>query len=94
MMPNMFVTFAHNFSHLIPGRDTFADYRYSVLEGKDLLEYNVEQQTSIITEAHFSKNGKQPPIFNTDTNVKDSERQAGYDATLRNFRANPSYPRK
>lgn len=62
-MPNTFAAFAHDFSHLSPGRGAHADCRYSVLGGKDLLEYNVEQQ-------------------------------AGDDATLRNFRANPSYPRK
>jgi len=93
VMPGIVATFVHKISHMTGG-DKHADYRYSVLEGKDLLEYNIEQQASIITEAHFSAKGLMPPIFNTDGKATEAQLKAGYEATLRKFRENPSYPRR
>lgn len=94
VMPGVIMTFAHNIGHLLPHDDKHADYRYSVLTGKDLLEYNIEQQASIITEAHFSAKQLMPPLFSLDQNATEQQLRAGYDATLQNFRVNPSYPRR
>ncbi len=94
VMPNAFSRMALNLSRFLPGDDKHGDYRYSVLEGKDLLQYNVEQQASIITEFHFLSKGLQDPLFNSDAKAKPADVKAGYEATLKNFHANPSYPKK
>lgn len=93
VMPNVFHMTALNIGRFFPGKDRHEDYRYSVLEGKDLLQYNIEQQAGIITDFAFAAKGTMPAIFENNVNAPKQDVQAGYEATLKNFRANPSYPR-
>lgn len=93
LMPNAFVMFTSNFHNLLPGGGKdHADYRYTLVAGKDLTEYNIEQQASIITEDFFGAQGSGLVMFNHDgTDYKQLKQ--GYDGALKNFRANPAYPR-
>lgn len=92
LMPNVVSMAILNFSRLLPGADAHTDYRYDVTRGKDLLDYNIEQQASIITEFHFASKQGMEPIFNNGGTLTPQQMD-GYRATLKNFIANPSYPK-
>lgn len=92
LMPNPVSMAALNFSRLFPGGDRHTDYRYDVTAGRDLLEYNIEQQASIITEFHFAAKQGMEPLFNSRGSLTPQQMD-GYRATLKNFIANPAYPK-
>jgi hypothetical protein len=84
----------------LPGADQIATYQYSLSRGRDLTDFNIEKQASILTDYNFlvrppeiaAKNINSP--LNTDTFTAPGERKAAYESTLKKFLADPSYPRR
>lgn len=84
-MPGMFNMLSLNCSRFLPGADRHGEYRYDVTQGKDLLDYNIEQQAGIITDFHLAvKNGGEP-MFHAETRLRHAELRAAYEETLVNF---------
>jgi hypothetical protein len=83
----------------IPGAEQISTYQYRLKNGKDLTDFNVEQQASILTDYNFLV--KPPQIFEKDIQspldadafTGPGERKTAYEATLQKFLANPAYPR-
>ncbi len=73
------------------GLDDF--YTYHLRPGKDLLDYNIEQQAVIITD-YYLKVCKGDDPENCDNTEKGPALKSLYDGTLKNFKENPSYIRK
>ena len=84
----------------IPGAEQLSTYQYRLKPAKDLTDFNVEQQASIVTDYNFLV--KPPEIFKIDLQspldadafASPEQRKAAYEATLKNFLADPSYPRR
>lgn len=86
---------------LNPMKDTqIANYQYSLKDGRDLTDFSVEQQASIVPDYNFlvkppevAKKDINSPL-NADTFKTPAERKAAYESVLKNFLANPAYPRR
>jgi hypothetical protein len=72
------------------GLDGF--YTYHLQPGKDLLDYNIEQQAVLITD-YYLKVCKGDDPEDCDNVEKGPALKALYDGTLKNFKANPAYIR-
>ena len=70
------------------GLDGF--YTYHLAPGKDLLDYNIEQQAVLVTD-YYLKVCKGDEPENCDNTEKGPALKALYDGTLKNFKENPSY---
>jgi type VI secretion system secreted protein VgrG len=73
------------------GLDGF--YTYHLEKGKDLLDYNIEQQAVIVTD-YYLKVCKGDEPENCDNTEKGPALKSLYDGTLKNFKENPSYIKK
>lgn len=65
-------------------------YTYHLAPGKDLLDYNIEQQAVIVTD-YYLKVCKGDEPENCDNTEKGPVLKALYEGTLKQFRENPSY---
>ena len=72
-----------------------AAYHYVLEEGKDLVNYGMEQQASIIQDYFVMKNteGYMPHRLKNENVTKD-EAMALYESVLQNFLENPAYAQK
>ncbi|MBI1216469.1 MAG: hypothetical protein GC185_11715 [Alphaproteobacteria bacterium] len=65
-------------------------YDYTLKPGRDLLDYSVEQQATIITDYYMNvSKGKQPEF--AENKESGAALKQLYDSTLKNFKANPKY---
>ncbi len=72
--------------------DYAAAYPYHLDEKKDLLQYNMEQQASIVQDYFSMKTDGYSSLFeNCRNNCGDTEKLRLYEAVLGNFLKNPSY---
>jgi hypothetical protein len=86
-------------AHVNPVDNQLATYTYSLKGARDLTDFTIEQQASIVPdynflvkpEAVFKKNVQSP--LDADTFKTPEERKAAYESVLKNFLANPLYPR-
>lgn len=77
------VKFAFNYS---------AAYDYKLDGKKDLLDYNMEQQASIVQDWFAQKHGGFSPLYSSCQNsCTDAERQDLFDKVLAKFLASPTY---
>ncbi|HYD17151.1 MAG TPA: hypothetical protein VEF76_01565 [Patescibacteria group bacterium] len=65
-------------------------YSYTLAPGKDLLDYNIEQQAVIVTDYFLHVQKGEPPEYSANTE-KGAQLKALYDGTLKNFKENPKY---
>lgn len=65
-------------------------YDYTLKPGRDLADYSIEQQATIITDYYMDVSKGKPPIF-SDNAEKGAALKALYDGTLKNFKTNPRY---
>ncbi|MEZ0223253.1 MAG: hypothetical protein ACAH83_01775 [Alphaproteobacteria bacterium] len=65
-------------------------YTYQLEPGKDLLDYNIEQQAAIITD-YYLKVSKGETTEECGNKETGAELKALYESTLKNFKQNPSY---
>lgn len=65
-------------------------YQYTLETNKDLLEYNIEQQASIIAEYYLLNEYNTPPIMSKNTGNADALKTL-YKSVLKNFLEDPSY---
>ncbi len=87
------------FAKLNPWDKQFPTYVYRLKDGRDLTDFTVEQQASIVPDYNFvvkaadaAKKDVQSPL-DADKFASPGERKAAYESTLKNFLKNPSYPR-
>jgi hypothetical protein len=71
-------------------RGVDATYRYTLTPGRDLLDYSVEQQATIITDYYLDVSKGKAPEYG-DNAQKGAALKALYDGALKNFKANPNY---
>jgi hypothetical protein len=65
-------------------------YTYHLQPGKDLLDYNIEQQAVIITD-YYLKVAKGDDPQECDNKERGPALKALYESTLKKFKENPSY---
>lgn len=68
-------------------------YTYHLQPGKDLLDFNIEQQAVIMTD-YYLKVSKGEPPENADNTEKGRALRALYESTLKQFKQDPTYIRK
>lgn len=84
------------FNYLVLGGDGTSHYEYRLEDGKDLMDYGLEQQPTIIADFnHLTRHGEIPLMAGVGlTQDVDKEAlEAQYRDVLRNFLADPSYAR-
>lgn len=84
------------FNHLVLGGDGASHYEYKLEDGKDLLDYGLEQQPTIIADFnHLTRHGETPLMagVNLTADVDKQELEAQYRSVLHNFLADPDYAR-
>jgi hypothetical protein len=67
-------------------------YPFTLEAGKDLLEYNLEQQACIVQENFMSRQGA--ANRNCRNNCSAAEKELLYNSVLEKFLENPSYAKK
>lgn len=73
-----------------------AAYDYRLETGKDLLDYNMEQQASILQD-YFMRTLENENSWEgrcKNKGISDDQRRDLYESVLKNFAANPSYARR
>ncbi|MBI1214182.1 MAG: Rhs element Vgr protein [Alphaproteobacteria bacterium] len=82
------LNFRHNFNYS-------ASYGYALDEKKDLLDYNMEQQASIVQDYFVLKTAGRASHWTSCTDHHDdAETKRLYESVLKNFIADPGYARK
>lgn len=84
----------------IPGAEQISTYQYRLKGARDLTDFNVEQQASIVTDYNFLV--KPPEVFKKDVQspldadafASAEQRKTAYETTLKKFLADPAYPRR
>jgi hypothetical protein len=72
-----------------------AAYNYTLDGKKDLVDYNMEQQASIVQDWFAQKHGAFNPLYSSCQNkCTDAERQDLFDKILAKFVSNPEYARR
>ncbi|TNE32073.1 MAG: hypothetical protein EP349_02730 [Alphaproteobacteria bacterium] len=84
------------FNYVVGHNDGVSHYEYRLEEGKDLTDYGLEQQPTIIADFDRLTRRGEPPFFaGLDPNADmDAEAlKAQYQSVLKNFLDNPDYAR-
>jgi hypothetical protein len=81
-------------AHLSLRDDQMDTYGYSLEGARDLTDYTIEQQASVVTDYNCVAAYGVPSPLNTDSFASGAERKSAYQAVLKNFLSNPSYPRR
>jgi hypothetical protein len=68
-------------------------YPYELERGRDLVEYGMEQQASIVEDYYLVRYDRDVPHRMTNQGITDAERDALYAAVLGNFMGNARYAR-
>lgn len=72
-----------------------AAYDYTLEPGKDLIEYNMEQQASIVQDRFLLQREPGSEFWSNSLNVEyGAQRMALYDQVLAKFDADPSYAKQ
>ncbi len=70
-------------------------YKYTLEEKKDLLEYRIEQQASIIQEYYYLRVANKPGLIEEVSNpLNEIMSKQLFQKVLAKFLLNPSYPKK
>lgn len=81
------------------GQGVIAAYHYELGQGRDLADFGIEQQASILADYHLLRQTKPAdpwyaaPLAGTKTVPSGADLRPLYEQTLRKFKENPAYVR-
>ncbi|MBL1147263.1 MAG: hypothetical protein HND56_08980 [Pseudomonadota bacterium] len=84
------------FNYFVMGGDGSSHYEYKLEEGKDLMDYGLEQQPTILADFNqLIRHGERPLMAGLDFNddFDKEELEAQYRSVLKNFLDSPDYAR-
>ncbi len=82
--------FGEIFEHMFNYSDA---YKYTLTEKSDLLDYDIEQQASMVEDYYRITYAKLGPTSNLQNNYTDVVKNSLYQKVLKKFIANPEYAR-
>lgn len=86
---------AHAIALLVKHEGAYGDaYRYRLVAGRDLADYGIEQQASILQDYFMTRTGRGLPMHLANRGLSREQRDALYAAVLRKLLADPRYAQR